>query len=223
LGGVLLANKKGKAKRVIITLMIVFVFIILALIYGYIDFEFKKIGETGVTPLSDWRSYISYLLEKVPVVKNYVEYTPRQVIKPQQYYSEIYETYIQKIEEDRQSLEQKAQELDAFEINLEQLQGTLTARKEELDLKEERLVSEMTAWESTKERFQDLADWFANGDVALLAQAIASDEIEVEEIVGGLRLIDPGIAAAIVGELAQINQDKAGRILANLSGKEVTR
>ena len=218
-----MANKKGKAKRVIITLMIVFVFIILALIYGYIDFEFKKIGETGVTPLSDWRSYISYLLEKVPVVKNYVEYTPRQVIKPQQYYSEIYETYIQKIEEDRQSLEQKAQELDAFEINLEQLQGTLTARKEELDLKEERLVSEMTAWESTKERFQDLADWFANGDVALLAQAIASDEIEVEEIVGGLRLIDPGIAAAIVGELAQINQDKAGRILANLSGKEVTR
>jgi hypothetical protein len=45
----------------------------------------------------------------------------------------------------------------------------------------------------------------------------------VEEIVGGLRLIDPGIAASIVGELAQINQDKAGRILANLSGKEVTR
>jgi hypothetical protein len=88
---------------------------------------------------------------------------------------------------------------------------------------EERLVSEKTAWESTKERFQNLADWFENGDVALLAQAIASDEIGVEEIVGGLRLIDPGIAASIVGELAQINQDKAGRILANLSGKEVTR
>ena len=218
-----MANKKGKAKRVIITLMVVFVFIILALIYGYIDFEFKKIGETGITPLSDWRSYISYLLEKVPVVKNYVEYTPRQVIKPQQYYSEIYETYIQKIEEDRAALEEKAEQLDAFENDLDQLQGTLTARKEELDLKEERLVSEMTAWESTKERFQDLADWFANGDVALLAQAIASDEIDVEEIVGGLRLIDPGIAAAIVGELAKINQDKAGRILANLSGKEVTR
>ncbi len=218
-----MANKKGKAKRIIITLMIVFVFIILALIYGYIDFEFKKIGETGITPLSDWRSYVSYLLEKVPVVKNYVEYTPRQVIKPQQYYSEIYETYIQKIEEDRVALERKAEQLDIFEKDLEQLQGTLNARKEELDLKEERLVSEMTAWESTKERFQDLADWFENGDEALLAQAIASDEIDVEEIVGGLRLIDPGIAAAIVGELAQINQDKAGRILANLSGKEVTR
>ena len=218
-----MANKKGKAKRIIITLMIVFVFIILALIYGYIDFEFKKIGETGITPLSDWRSYVSYLLEKVPVVKNYVEYTPRQVIKPQQYYSEIYETYIQKIEEDRVALERKAEQLDIFEKDLEQLQGTLNARKEELDLKEERLVSEMTAWESTKERFQDLADWLENGDEALLAQAIASDEIDVEEIVGGLRLIDPGIAAAIVGELAQINQDKAGRILANLSGKEVTR
>lgn len=218
-----MANKKGKAKRVIITLMVVFVFIILALIYGYIDFEFKKIGETGITPLSDWRSYISYLLEKVPVVKNYVEYTPRQVIKPQQYYSEIYETYIEKIEEDRVALEQKAKQLNAFEEELNQLQGTLAARQEELDLMEERLVSEKTAWESTKERFQNLADWFENGDVALLAQAIASDEIGVEEIVGGLRLIDPGIAASIVGELAQINQDKAGRILANLSGKEVTR
>lgn len=218
-----MANKKGKAKRVIITLMVLFVFIILALIYGYIDFEFKKIGESGVTPLSDWRSYVSYLLEKVPVIKNYVEYTPRQVIKPQQYYSEIYETYIQKIEEDRLALERKAAQLDSFENELEQLSGTLNARREELDLKEERLVSEMTAWESTKERFQDLANWFENGDEALLAQAIASDEIDVEEIVGGLRLIDPGIAAAIVGELAQINQDKAGRILANLSGKEVTR
>ena len=218
-----MANKKGKAKRVIITLMVVFIFIILALIYGYIDFEFKKIGETGITPLSDWRSYVSYLLENVPVIKNYVEYTPREVIKPQQYYSEIYETCIQKIEEDRLSLERKANELNDFEQDLEQLSGTLNARREELDLKEERLVSEMTAWESTKERFQDLANWFENGDEALLAQAVASDEIDVEEIVGGLRLIDPGIAAAIVGELAQINQDKAGRILANLSGKEVTR
>jgi len=162
-------------------------------------------------------------LEKVPVVKNYVEYTPREVIKPQQYYSEIYETYIDKIEEDRQSLEQKAEELTAFENELNQLENTLLARQEELDLMEERLVSEKTAWESSKERFQNLADWFENGDEALLAQAIASDEIDVEEIVGGLRLIDPGIAAAIVGALAQINQDKAGRILANLSGKEVTR
>src|SRR6056297_1751337 len=203
--------------------MVVFIFIILALIYGYIDFEFKKIGETGITPLSDWRSYVSYLLENVPVIKNYVEYTPREVIKPQQYYSEIYETYIQKIEEDRLSLERKANELNDFEQDLEQLSGTLNARREELDLKEERLVSEMTAWESTKERFQDLANWFENGDEALLALAVASDEIDVEEIVGGLRLIEPGIAAAIVGQLAQINQDKAGRILANLSGKEVTR
>ena len=62
-----------------------------------------------------------------------------------------------------------------------------------------------------------------NGDESMLAQAIASDEIDVESIVGGLRLIDPGIAADIVGQLAQINQEKAGQILANLTGKEVTR
>jgi len=218
-----LANKPGKAKRIIISLMIIFVFILLALIYGYIDFEFKKIGESGITPLSDWRSYLSYLLEKVPIVKNYVEYTPRDVIKPQQYYSEIYETYIEKIEEDRIALENKAVELGTFETQLNQLQRTLNARKEELDLQEERLTSEMTAWESTKERYQELANWLENGDEILLAQAIASDEIDVESIVGGLRLIDPGIAADIVGQLAQINQEKAGQILANLTGKEVTR
>jgi len=218
-----LANKPGKAKRIIISLMIIFVFILLALIYGYIDFEFKKIGESGITPLSDWRSYLSYLLEKVPIVKNYVEYTPRDVIKPQQYYSEIYETYIEKIEEDRIALENKAVELGTFETQLNQLQRTLNARKEELDLQEERLTSEMTAWESTKERYQELANWLENGDEVLLAQAIASDEIDVESIVGGLRLIDPGIAADIVGQLAQINQEKAGKILANLTGKEVTR
>ena len=218
-----MANKPGKAKRIIISLMIIFVFILLALIYGYIDFEFKKIGESGITPLSDWRSYLSYLLEKVPIVKNYVEYTPRDVIKPQQYYSEIYETYIEKIEEDRIALENKAVELKTFEMQLNQLQRTLNARKEELDLQEERLTSEMTAWESTKERYQELANWLENGDEVLLAQAIASDEIDVESIVGGLRLIDPGIAADIVGQLAQINQEKAGKILANLTGKEVTR
>jgi len=218
-----LANKPGKAKRIIITLMVIFVFILLALIYGYIDFEFKKIGESGITPLSDWRSYLSYLLEKVPIVKNYVEYTPRDVIKPQQYYSEIYETYIEKIEEDRMALENKAQEMSTFETQLNQLQRTLNSRKEELDLQEERLTSEMTAWESTKQRYQELANWLENGDEIMLAQAIASDEIDVESIVGGLRLIDPGIAADIVGQLAQINQEKAGQILANLTGKEVTR
>ena len=218
-----MANKPGKAKRIIITLMVIFVFILLALIYGYIDFEFKKIGESGITPLSDWRSYLSYLLEKVPIVKNYVEYTPRDVIKPQQYYSEIYETYIEKIEEDRMALENKAQEMSTFETQLNQLQRTLNSRKEELDLQEERLTSEMTAWESTKQRYQELANWLENGDEIMLAQAIASDEIDVESIVGGLRLIDPGIAADIVGQLAQINQEKAGQILANLTGKEVTR
>jgi len=218
-----LANKPGKAKRIIITLLVIFVFILLALIYGYIDFEFKKIGESGITPLSDWRSYLSYLLEKVPIVKNYVEYTPRDVIKPQQYYSEIYETYIEKIEEDRMALENKAQEMSTFETQLNQLQRTLNSRKEELDLQEERLTSEMTAWESTKQRYQELANWLENGDEIMLAQAIASDEIDVESIVGGLRLIDPGIAADIVGQLAQINQEKAGQILANLTGKEVTR
>jgi hypothetical protein len=215
--------KKNKVKRIIIAVMIVFILGILGLIYGYIDFEFKKLGESGVTPLSDWRSYLSYLLEKVPIVNNYVEYTPRDVIKPQKYYSEIYETYIQKIEDDRLVLEDKATELTEFQTELNTFQSTLDARQQELDLKEERLVAEMTSWDSTKERYEELASWLANGDEALLAQALASNEIDVEEIVGGLRLVDPGIASAIVGQLATIDQNKAGRILANLSGKEVTK
>jgi len=215
--------KKGKAKRMIIVVMMVFIIGILALIYGYIDFEFKKLGESGVTPLTDWRSYLSYLLEKVPVVGNYVQYTPRDVIKPQKYYSEIYETYIQKIEDDRLLLEDKATELSAFQSELDTFRSTLDARQQELNLKEERLVSEMTSWDSTKQRYEELASWLSNGDEKLLAQALASDQIDVEEIVGGLRLVDPGIASAIVGELATIDQNKAGKILANLSGKEVTK
>jgi len=218
-----LAKKKSKFKKVAITLSVIFVVLLLVLIYGYIDFEFKKLGESGVTPMSDWRSYIAFLLEKVPVINNYVEYTPREIIQPQKYYSEIYETYIQKIEADRKELEKKAAELAEFEEQLNEREAKLNANAEELQLQEERLQSEMQAWESSRERFQKLADWFANGDEAMLAQALASGEIDVEEIVNGLRLIDPGIAADIVGQLATIDENKAAEILANLAGKEVTR
>jgi len=218
-----LAKKKGKFKKVAITLSVIIVVLLLVLIYGYIDFEFKKLGESGVTPMSDWRSYIAFLLEKVPVINNYVEYTPREIIQPQKYYSEIYETYIQKIEEDRKALEKKAAELAGFEEQLNEREAKLNANAEELQLQEERLRSELQAWESSRERFQKLADWFANGDEEMLAQALASGEIDVEEIVNGLRLIDPGIAADIVGQLATIDEDKAAEILANLAGKEVTR
>jgi hypothetical protein len=221
--GYTLAGKKNKVKRIVISVMVIFIIAVLALIYGYINFEFEKLGESGVTPLTDWRSYLSYLLEKVPIVNNYVQYTPRGVIKPQKYYSEIYETYIQKIEDDRLILENKSGELNTFQNELDNFKLILDSRQQELDMKEERLISEMTSWDSTKERYQELASWLANGDEQLLAQALASDEIDVEEIVGGLRLVDPGIAAAIVGQLAIVDQNKAGKILANLSGKEVTK
>ncbi len=216
-------KKKGKGKIIFIIILLAFVAALLALIYGYIDFEFKKIGESGITPLSDWRSYLAYLMNKVPILNQYVEYQPRQVIKPTTYYTEIYEAYIEKIENDRIEIEQKFRDLDNKQSELNKFETALLAKEQELDLKEERLETEMTSWQDRQTRFKQLADWLSNADVQNISTAIASQQVAVEEIVEALRLVDPGIAADIVGNLALIDQNKAGQILARLAGKEVTK
>lgn len=216
-------KRRGRGKTILIIVLTLFVLAMLALIYGYIDFEFKKIGESGITPLSDWRSYLAYLMNKVPIINQYVEYQPRQVIKPSTYYTEIYESYIEKIEKDRIEIEERFKELEMKENDMKSFQAELNAKKQELDLKEEKLETEITSWQDRQTRLEQLADWFSNSDVQNIATAIASQEISVEEIVNALRLVEPGIAADIVGNLALTDQDKAGQILARLAGKEVTK
>ncbi len=90
-------------------------------------------------------------------------------------------------------------------------------------MRQERLDTEIAAREALRTRLNQLADWFANSDERLIAPALADPAISVEEIVGGLRLVDPGIAADIIGQLAQLNPQKAANILALMAGKEVTR
>jgi flagellar motility protein MotE (MotC chaperone) len=217
------AVKKKRGKAVFFGVAILFTIGLLVLIFGYIDFEFKKIGETGVTPLSDWRSYLSFLLSKVPFVKNYVKYEPRQIIKPSAYYTEIYESYIEKIEKDRKELEEKHTLLGEKEVKLNSQEFQIKARTEELNLVEERLLSEKTQWEDQKQKFEQLADWYENSDTGQIALALSSYQISIEEIVSGLRLVDSGIAAEIIGELAALNPDKAAMILSYLAGKEVIK
>jgi len=215
--------KKKKAKLIFLLLTIIMTVGLLVLIFGYIDFEFKKIGETGLSPLSDWRSYLAYLMSNVPVVKNYVKYEPRKIVKPSVFYTEIYESYIEKIEIDRQTLENRADELNEKDQRLKQLEVEINTRTQELNLKEERLLSETNNWEDQQKRYQQLADWYANGDTAQIALALSSNQISIEEIVSGLRLVESGIAAEIVGALANLNSDKAAQILAYLAGKEVIK
>lgn len=216
-------KKKGKGKAVFLIITVLLVFGLLALIYGYIDFEFNKIGEAGVTPLSDWRSYLAFLLSKIPFVKNYIKYEPRQIIKPSTYYTEIYEAYIEKIDKDRQELEKRASELNQTDQKQRALQAELSARTQELNLKEERLLAEIQSWQDQNSKFQQFADWLTESEAVQMAEALRSTSISVEEIVSGLRLVDAAIAAEIVGALALVDSNKAAQVLANLAGKEVIK
>ena len=215
--------KKKNGKLIFLTLTVILTVGLLVLIFGYIDFEFKKIGEAGFSPLSDWRSYLAFLMSKVPIVKNYVKYEPRKIVKPSVFYTEIYESYIEKIETDRQELENRAEELDKKDKRLKQLEAEINTRTQELDLKEERLPTETNNWEDQQKRYRQLAEWYENGETAKIALALSSDRISIEEIVSGLRFVEPGIASEIVGALANLNPDKAAQILAYLAGKEVIR
>jgi len=215
--------KKKKGKLIFLILTVLVTVSLLVLIFGYIDFEFKKIGETGFSPLSDWRSYLAYLMSNVPIVKNYVKYEPRRIVKPSVFYTEIYESYIEKIEIDRQTLENRSEELDEKDRKLRRLELEINTRTQELNLKEERLLSETNNWEDRQKRYQQLANWYENGDTTQIALALSSNQISIEEIVNGLRLVESGIAAEMVGALANLNPDKAAQILAYLAGKEVIK
>jgi flagellar motility protein MotE (MotC chaperone) len=120
-------------------------------------------------------------------------------------------------------LENRAEELDKKDKRLKQLEAEINTRTQELDLKEERLLTETNNWEDQQKRYRQLAEWYENGETAKIALALSSDRISIEEIVSGLRFVEPGIASEIVGALANLNPDKAAQILAYLAGKEVIR
>jgi DNA repair exonuclease SbcCD ATPase subunit len=218
-----MAKKRKRTKKILIFLTAALIVLSLVFIYGYIDFVFQKIGETGLTPLSDWRSYVASILNRIPLVNQFVQYEPRKVIPQGQYYQEIYEVYIERIDKDRTDLEEKARELGEIESSLTSRERQLDARQQEIAMREERLNTEIAAKESIDARLNQLADWFNNADERLIAPALADPAISVEEIVGGLRRVDPGIAADIIAQLAQVNPQKAANILALMAGKEVTR
>lgn len=218
-------KKKRKVKlRVIFTIVIVtFALGLLGLIYGYIDFEFKKLSEYGVTPLTDWRSYLSFLLSKVPWVNQFVEYVPRKIMAPGTYYTEIYEAYIEKMQKDSRTLEETSSQIAKKQNELDIFEHKLKSLEQELLMKEEKLESELSNWADSQAKLKQLSDWLSNSDSTLIAPALVSNELAVEEIVGALRLLDSAIAADIVGQLGILNPIKAAQILASLAGKEVTK
>ncbi|KAF2955893.1 hypothetical protein [Marinitoga sp. 38H-ov] len=210
-------NKKpGRIKR-LLTLFFWSIFItIIIIILVYLNFEFNRLKTLNLSIQNDWKSFVAYMLQKVPVLKDRVKYE----------YLDIGNAYIiqEKLIEERLSvLDKKSQEINSQLEELKKLASQITIEASNLAKEKEIFENEKKIFEEEKKKFEDynsriekLSQWFASSTPAQIAVALSRDEVGIDLIVNALLKLPSDTAAEIIQALAQINPTKAANVISKI-------
>jgi len=216
-------KKKGKFKAFLKAFAIILVISIAALMYGYISFEMQKIRGLSATPFEDWRSYVSYLMSKIPFVNRYIHYEPLEILTPSRYFEETLSKALERSNQILSEAENKYQEAIREEQFVKNMRQTVLDMKD--TWKEKLLALEIQL--STMKNSGDLdkiVELFTNGSPKDLANTLASEQLSSKTIAAALSRTPAEIRAEIIGELAKIDPDKSASITALIgSVEEITK
>lgn len=222
MGGSTLAEKEKRKKKFAAfmkALLIVLLIGFTVLVYGYFAFEFQRLQGIGVKPLEDWRSYISFLLSKIPYVNRYVKYEPLQILTPSQYFermatatTERVQQLLQQVKQEREQLERERQRLEAERRLVLEMRKTW----EERNLQLEAALKKIQAPEDVEKVSQTIA----SADPVAIAPVLASEKYSVESIAFALAKLDATTRADVISELGKLNPNKAAEIMNNIASVE---
>ncbi|GAB6188456.1 hypothetical protein JCM30566_01950 [Marinitoga arctica] len=214
-------KKPGRLKK-LITLFFWSLFITLIIItLVYINFEFGRLKMLNLSLEKDWKSFVAYMLQKIPVLKDKVKYE----------YLDVGNAYImqEKLIEDRlESFDSKIAQLKKQSEELMKLSEEIKNESNQLALEKQKFEEEKKAFEEEKKVFEDykyrinkLAEWFASSTPAQIALALSRDEVSIDLIVNALLILQSDTAAEIIQALAQVNPTKAANVISKIGEVKV--
>lgn len=222
LGGSILAEKEKRKRKFAAFLKALAIVLFLGftvLVYGYFAFEFQRLQGLGVRPIEDWRSYISFLLSKIPYVNRYVKYEPLQILVPSQYFermasatNERVQQLLEQVRQEREQLERERQKLEAERKLILDMRKTW----EEKNLQLEALLRKAQVPEDVEKVSQTIA----SADPAAIASVLASEKYTIESIAMALVKLDATTRADVISELGKLNPNKAAEIMNNIASFE---
>ncbi len=211
-------SKTKKIMKVLIGFLIALSVIGFIFLYGYSSYVVKQIYGPEASTFEAWRSYLSNIFSKVPVIKNFVKYEPMNVLSAEKYFESIFEGYKQELEKKMEELDAKEQELKGKEQSIDQMLGALKSIEtswKESKLKEE--ISKLDEEISTK-RVEEMVRTFAESDPAQIRRLMNADNMSIETLALVLYKLPADTRAELLQSLATVNPTKAAAVTEKMSG-----
>ncbi len=216
-GGKSVPNVK-KIGKVLIGILVAAVIVGVLFLYGYSSYIVKQVYGPEAGTFEAWRSYLSSIFSKFPVIKNFVKYEPMNVLSADEYFKKVFEEYKQELEKRMEELDTKEKELKGKEQSVDQMLNSL--KSIETSWKESRLKEEISKLDeeiSTK-RIDEMVKTFAESDPNQIRRLMNADNMSVETLALILYKLSPDIRAELLQSLATVNPTKAAAVTEQIGG-----
>ncbi|MDN5342098.1 BREX-1 system adenine-specific DNA-methyltransferase PglX [Oceanotoga sp. DSM 15011] len=212
-------KKKNKSKGITIFLIIGLLIAFFLLSVGYIVFEFNRISYFNLSLKNDWRGYLAYITKNIPVVNDMIKYEYLEIGNPIANQKDIIEQRIKYMEDQNLQLEAKKEELNKLMNDISIQTEELTKQKLELEKNQQDFQKQLDEFNDYNSRINKLSAWLSSSTPQEIANALIRDEVSVQLIVDSFYTMDSGVVAEILQAIAQVNPEKAAKIIATLGEK----
>lgn len=209
-------KKPGRLKKIFILFFwsIFITLIILALVY--INFEFGRIKTLNLSLEKDWKSFVAYMLQKIPVLKERVKYEYLDVGNAYIIQEKLIEERLKSLDLKNEQLKEQIEQLKELSKEIEKESNQLALEKQKFEEEKKAFEEEKRVFEDYKYRINKLAEWFASSTPAQIALALSRDEVSIDLIVNALLILPSDTAAEIIQALAQVNPTKAANVISKI-------
>ena len=204
-------------------LKILFVLVLLLsvlLMYGYLKFELEKVYGEDFRLFQDWRSFVAFLLSKVPFLSERIEYKPMKVMSPKEYYSSVLRDYVKTYDEKLSEVLKREEEVEKKEKVLKMEESVLANLKEEWQKKREELAVKEKNLEEYEKKIEDITKILLEADPEELSTMMNSEELSPVTLAVILKKVPPDVSAEFLQALTKINPEKAASVVKEMVGVE---
>ena len=204
-------------------LKILFVLVLLLsvlLMYGYLKFELEKVYGEDFRLFQDWRSFVAFLLSKIPFLGERIEYKPMKVMSPKEYYSSVLRDYVKTYDEKLSEVLKREEEVEKKEKVLKMEESVLANLKEEWQKKREELAVKEKSLEEYEKKIEDITKILLEADPEELSTMMNSEELSPVTLAVILKKVPPDVSAEFLQALTKINPEKAASVVKEMVSVE---
>ena len=204
-------------------LKILFVLVLLLsvlLMYGYLKFELEKVYGEDFRLFQDWRSFVAFLLSKIPFLGERIEYKPMKVMSPKEYYSSVLRDYVKTYDEKLSEVLKREEEVEKKEKVLKMEESVLANLKEEWQKKREELAVKEKSLEEYEKKIEDITKILLEADPEELSTMMNSEKLSPVTLAVILKKVPPDVSAEFLQALTKINPEKAASVVKEMVSVE---